>query len=70
MGRLPRTAKSLVKSIMTLDTYFFDGPTKIVQEKIHSWNCARREPARALCVSGHPGLYSAAQHARSRQAHR
>src|ERR1700716_1800526 len=27
-----------------LYTYFFDGSTYLVKEKIHSWNCARRQP--------------------------
>jgi hypothetical protein len=40
-----------MESIMSLDSHFFDGPANLVQEKIHSWNCARREAERALCFS-------------------
>jgi hypothetical protein len=29
---------------MTLDRHFFDDATNFVQEKIYSWNRARREP--------------------------
>src|SRR3954447_10535599 len=28
---------------MTLDTHLFDGPANYMWEKIHSWNCARRQ---------------------------